>query len=67
MAENADPAGDEREDESIAERIRGMGVGTEDPNIIGDAQGGVDVAPGTDPPIGSGDVDPDELPPESED
>jgi len=47
MVGMADP--DENDEETIPERLRGMGVGTEDPNIIGDAEGGVDVAPGSDP------------------
>ena len=34
--------------ETIIERMRGTGVGTEDPNIIGDA-GPTDVPPGRDP------------------
>ncbi|MEW6472643.1 MAG: hypothetical protein AB1679_10255 [Actinomycetota bacterium] len=34
--------------EEIAERARGSGVGTEDPNIVGDA-GPTDVPPGKDP------------------
>jgi len=33
----------------IVDKVRGMGVGTEDPNIIGDA-GPTDVPPGADPP-----------------
>jgi hypothetical protein len=38
---------DERDDESVIDRMRESGVGTEDPNIVGDA-GPVDVAPGSD-------------------
>ena len=34
--------------ETMVERMRGTGVGTEDPNIIGDA-GPVDIPPGRDP------------------
>jgi hypothetical protein len=34
--------------QKIVERARGTGVGTEDPNIVGDA-GPTDVAPGRDP------------------
>jgi hypothetical protein len=34
--------------ETLVERMRGTGVGLEDPNIIGDA-GPTDVAPGRDP------------------
>jgi hypothetical protein len=51
-----------REDLSILDRLRGSGVGTEDPNIVGDA-GPTDVAPGADPdflPLT------EELPPEEE-
>jgi hypothetical protein len=47
---------------SIMERLRGGGVGTEDPNIVGDA-GPTDVAPGQDPPLRPLDY---ELPPEEE-
>jgi hypothetical protein len=35
---------------SLLDRLRGTGVGTEDPNIIGDA-GPTDVAPGHDPDL----------------
>ena len=35
------------EDEGLIDRMRHSGVGTEDPNIVGDA-GPVDVAPGGD-------------------
>ena len=38
---------EEREDESLLDRMRETGVGVEDPNIVGDA-GPVDVAPGSD-------------------
>jgi hypothetical protein len=38
---------EEREDESLLDRMRDTGVGVEDPNIVGDA-GPVDVAPGSD-------------------
>lgn len=38
------------EHHSLLERLRGSGVGTEDPNIIGDA-GPTDVAPGGDPDL----------------
>jgi hypothetical protein len=34
--------------ERIVERVRGTGVGTEDPNIVGDV-GPTDVPPGRDP------------------
>jgi hypothetical protein len=48
-AEPADP-GEEHHGliETMVERMRGTGVGTEDPNIIGDA-GPTDVPPGRDP------------------
>ena len=39
---------DDNEGESILDRLRGTGVGVEDPNIVGDA-GPTDVAPGRDP------------------
>ncbi len=42
--------------EGIADKVRGSGVGLEDPNIVGDV-GPTDVAPGADPD-GSGDGDP---------
>ncbi len=46
-----DPATDPPERHlSILDRLRGGGVGTEDPNIVGDA-GPLDVAPGQDPPL----------------
>jgi hypothetical protein len=47
---------------SLLERLRGSGVGTEDPNIVGDS-GPTDVAPGADPP--SPPLT-EELPPEEE-
>jgi hypothetical protein len=47
---------------SLIERLRGTGVGMEDPNIIGDA-GPTDVAPGADPPLAPLT---EELPPEEE-
>ena len=37
------------EDEGLLDRLREMPVGTNDPNIIGDA-GPTDVPPGSDPP-----------------
>ncbi|HYH51279.1 MAG TPA: hypothetical protein VEG38_17160 [Acidimicrobiia bacterium] len=43
--------------QSVIERARGTGVGTEDPNIVGDA-GPTDVPPGKDP-------DPEWPPPET--
>ena len=63
MIDGEEPGGAATEQEpSILERLRGSGVGTEDPNIVGDA-GPTDVAPGRDPVL------PDlgeELPPEVE-
>jgi hypothetical protein len=44
--------------ESVIERARGTGVGTEDPNIVGDV-GPTDVPPGKDP-------DPEWSPPDPE-
>jgi len=38
---------DEREDESLIDRLRGTGVGVEDPNIVGDV-GPTDIPPGRD-------------------
>ena len=38
---------DDEHDESLVDRMRGSGVGVEDPNIVGDV-GPVDVAPGSD-------------------
>ena len=55
--EDAGSAGD-----SLVDRLRGTGVGVEDPNIIGDA-GPTDVAPGRDPDGGLFAVDPDGEPP----
>ena len=49
----------EREDEGLVERIRHSGVGTEDPNIVGDA-GPVDVAPGSEGEALLQEVDPDD-------
>ncbi len=63
MSQTDDPNGEPPEHErSLLERLRGSGVGTEDPNIVGDA-GPTDVAPGHDP-----DLLPltEELPPEEE-
>lgn len=37
------------DDESLVDRARGSGVGTEDPNIVGDA-GPTDIPPGADGP-----------------
>ncbi len=36
------------EDESLLDKLRHAGVGTDDTNSIGDAEGGTDVAPGHD-------------------
>ncbi len=41
----------EHTDEGMIDRLRDAPVGTNDPNIIGDA-GPTDVPPGTDPPLG---------------
>jgi hypothetical protein len=38
---------DEHEDESLIDRLRGTGVGVEDPNIVGDV-GPTDIPPGRD-------------------
>jgi hypothetical protein len=38
---------DEHEDESLLDRLRGTGVGVEDPNIVGDV-GPTDIPPGRD-------------------
>ena len=38
---------DEREDESLIDRLRGTGVGVEDPKIVGDV-GPTDIPPGSD-------------------
>lgn len=43
------PADDDSTDEpGLIDRLRGSGVGVEDPNIVGDV-GPTDVAPGADP------------------
>lgn len=47
---------DDDQGESLLDRMRDMGVGTEDPNIIGDA-GPTDVPPGSDPPEDEGELD----------
>jgi hypothetical protein len=36
-----DPTTDEDEDESVIDRMRGSGVGVEDPDIVGDPHPGV--------------------------
>ena len=38
---------DEHEDETLLDRLRGTGVGVEDPNIVGDV-GPTDIPPGRD-------------------
>lgn len=43
--------GTETDEDSPVEALRGMPVGTNDPNIVGDA-GPLDIPPGTDPPLG---------------
>jgi len=59
---------DEHEGESLIDRLRGTGVGVEDPNIVGDV-GPTDIPPGSDgegdglfadPPDPLAPVDPDE-------
>jgi hypothetical protein len=46
---DADPAADlDEEDKGLLDRLRGTGVGVEDPNIVGDA-GPTDIPPGRDP------------------
>ena len=49
----------EHEDESLIDRMRHSGVGTEDPNIVGDV-GPVDVAPGGDGEALIQEADPDD-------
>jgi hypothetical protein len=60
---------DEHEGESLIDRLRGTGVGVEDPNIVGDV-GPTDIPPGSDgegdglladPPDPSDSVAPQEL------
>lgn len=53
----------DHDDESVLDRLREMPVGTNDPNIIGDA-GPTDVPPGSDPPE-EGELDLDEADEES--
>ncbi len=48
---DAEGEGEGEERQGLLDRMRGMGVGTEDPNIVGDA-GPTDVPPGHDPPAG---------------
>ncbi|HEV7721419.1 MAG TPA: hypothetical protein VGO60_09050 [Iamia sp.] len=45
-------ATDEAEPDGLLDRMRGTGVGVEDPTIVGDA-GPTDVAPGEDPDGGA--------------
>ena len=42
-------------DETLVDRVRHSGVGTEDPNIVGDV-GPTDIPPGTDPDATGSDV-----------
>ncbi|MBI2708865.1 MAG: hypothetical protein HYX34_04135 [Actinobacteria bacterium] len=46
--EEADPDGGGTQGDGPIDRMRGTGVGLEDPNIVGDV-GPTDVAPGADP------------------
>ena len=55
MSEDAD----DDEEESLLDRMRGTGVGVEDPNIVGDV-GPTDVPPGRDPDGGGLFADPPE-------
>ena len=51
MTERSEPPADEPTEEhhdGIVDRLRGSGVGVEDPNIVGDV-GPTDVPPGKDP------------------
>lgn len=63
---DSEPREDAEQDESLIEtivdRMRGTGVGTEDPNIVGDA-GPTDVPPGRDPDPQWPPPDPDAPPP----
>lgn len=63
------PLVDENTDESLLDRLRGTGVGVEDPNIVGDV-GPTDIPPGrdgdgdglfADPPDPADSVDPPDL------
>lgn len=51
--------GHDDQDESVSEKLSEMGVGTTDPNIIGDA-GPLDVPPGADPETVEAEPEPDE-------
>ncbi len=44
---------DDDQHKSLIERLRGSGVGVEDPNIVGDV-GPTDIPPGRDPETGGG-------------
>lgn len=48
MSENLDDGEAGGDGETVLDRMRGTGVGVEDPNIVGDV-GPVDVPPGRDP------------------
>lgn len=72
MEQQTDPttgAEDERDEggflDTALERMRGTGVGTEDPNIVGDA-GPTDVPPGRDPDPEWPPADSDAPPPGAE-
>jgi len=54
---------DEHEGESLIDRLRGTGVGVEDPNIVGDV-GPTDIPPGRDPDSDGLLADPPEGPAE---
>jgi hypothetical protein len=62
---DSEPLEDTEQDDSLIEtivdRMRGTGVGTEDPNIVGDA-GPTDVPPGRDPDPQWPPPDPDAAP-----
>jgi len=62
VSQTEDPPDEPDHELSLLDRLRGTGVGMEDPNIIGDA-GPIDVAPGADPPLPPLT---EELPPEEE-
>ena len=55
----------EQREERLVDRLRDTGVGTEDPNIVGDA-GPTDVPPGRDPDPQWPPADPDAPPPGDE-
>lgn len=58
----ADEVTDDDAGDGLLDRLRGTGVGVEDPNIVGDA-GPTDVAPGRDPDGGLLAADPEPSPP----